>query len=70
MEYTAVGKGVNLASRLETSCTPGRIKISYPVYLLTSEHFPFEPINEEIFKGFVRNIKVCELDPEKMAAHT
>lgn len=26
LEYTAVGKGINLASRLETSCTPGQIK--------------------------------------------
>jgi len=35
MEYTAVGKGINLASRLESSCTPGYIKVSHPVHLLT-----------------------------------
>ncbi|MCP4388397.1 MAG: adenylate/guanylate cyclase domain-containing response regulator [Gammaproteobacteria bacterium] len=63
MEYTAVGRGINLASRLEASCTPGRIKVSYPVYLLTRDGFDYgEPI-EESFKGFSRKIRVCELDP-------
>jgi class 3 adenylate cyclase len=63
MEYTAVGRGINLASRLETSCTPGRIKVSYPVYLLTKNDFDYGEPKEESFKGFSRQIKVCELDP-------
>jgi len=60
MEYTAVGRGVNLASRLETTCTPGNIKISYPVYLLAKDDFEFSELKEESFKGFSRKIKVCE----------
>jgi adenylate cyclase len=63
MEYTAVGRGINLASRLETSCTPGKIKVSYPVYLLTKDEFKYAQPQEESFKGFSRQIKVCELDP-------
>ena len=63
MEYTAVGRGINLASRLEASCTPGRIKVSYPVYLLTKEEFDYGDRVEEDFKGFSRKIRVCELDP-------
>lgn len=70
MEYTAVGRGVNLASRLETSCTPGHIKISYPVYLLTRDNFPYTPLHEENFKGFARKLKVCELDPGSMIEPT
>ena len=63
MEYTAVGRGINLASRLEASCTPGRIKVSYPVYLLTKDRFDYEETVEESFKGFARKIRVCELAP-------
>lgn len=63
MEYTAVGRGINLASRLEASCTPGCIKVSYPVYLLTKDSFDYGELEEESFKGFSRKIRVCELDP-------
>ena len=65
MEYTAVGRGVNLAARLEATCTPGRIKVSQPVYSQTSEMFDYEPLHEEQFKGFSRQLKVAELDPMK-----
>lgn len=67
MEYTAVGRGVNLAARLESTCTPGHIKVSYPVYLLTSDAFSYAPIREESFKGFARQLKVAELDPAIVA---
>jgi signal transduction histidine kinase/class 3 adenylate cyclase len=63
MEYTAVGRGINLASRLEASCTPGHIKVSNPVYLLTKDRFNYAETVEESFKGFARKIRVCELDP-------
>ena len=63
MEYTAVGRGINLASRLEASCTPGCIKVSYPIYLLTKDDFDYGEAVEESFKGFSRKIRVCELDP-------
>jgi adenylate cyclase len=63
MEFTAVGKGINLASRLENTCTPGRIKVSYSVFSLTSNEFHYDPLCEEQFKGFARPLKVCELDP-------
>ena len=32
MDYTIIGGGVNLASRLETEATPGEILISYETY--------------------------------------
>ncbi len=67
MEYTAVGRGINLASRLEASGTPGRIKVSYPVYLLTKDRFDYGETVKESFKGFSRKIRVCELDPRTVA---
>jgi len=66
MKYTTVGKGINLASRLEISSAPGRIKVSYPVYLLTKDHFDYGEPKEESFKGFSRQIKVCELNPSEI----
>lgn len=65
MEYTAVGKGINLASRLESTCTPGKIKVSHPIYVLTRERFPYDDLIEENYKGIVRALQVCELDPDR-----
>jgi len=66
MEFTAVGKGINLASRLETSCTPGKVKVSHAIYTLTCDEFSYGPIGEEQFKGFARQVKASELDPETL----
>jgi adenylate cyclase len=68
MEYTAVGKGITLASRLESSCTPGNIKVSYPIYALTRERFPYDDLREEQFKGMARPLQVCELNPDRVVA--
>ncbi len=67
MEYTAVGRGVNLASRLENACRPGHIKVSQTIYMLSKDQYPFGPLQEEQFKGFTRQIKVSELSPEMIA---
>lgn len=63
MEYTAVGRGVNLAARLESACPPGRIKVTYPVFSLTRSALRYGPLQEERFKGFAREVKVAVLDP-------
>ncbi len=66
MEYTALGSAVNLAARLETGCTPGRVLVSFPVYVATKELYPYdEPVMRE-FKGFARHVNVAELDPAKI----
>lgn len=66
MEYTAVGRGINLASRIESACTPGHIKVSQTVYMLTQDQFPFGPLEETSFKGFKRKILVSELSPDEL----
>ncbi len=67
LAYRAVGSGVNLAARLQAHCTPGRLLVSYPVFALTRDRYPFEPLQEVAVKGFGHAHRVCELQPEKVA---
>ena len=39
LDYTIIGRGVNIASRLETHCKPGRILISYETHAQISDEF-------------------------------
>jgi len=43
MHYTAIGRHVNLAARLQASCEPGRILISHPTWLLAQDETPARP---------------------------
>lgn len=64
LEYTAIGKQVNLASRLENLATPGQILCSYPVWKLTHEEFFFEPAGEVDVKGFARPVAIFSAEGE------
>ncbi|MBI5511270.1 MAG: response regulator [Deltaproteobacteria bacterium] len=66
--YSALGGGVNLASRLASACSPGRIMVSYRVYSQTRADFAFAPLFERGFKGFARPLRVAELDPQRPPA--
>lgn len=63
MEYTAVGRGVNLASRLEATCSPGRIRASHPIYTFTRNRYHYNELPEQEMKGFPYPVQVYELDP-------
>jgi len=51
MDYTIIGGGVNLASRLESAATPGEILISYETYALVRDEIACEERGEITVKG-------------------
>ena len=61
--YRAVGSGVILAHRLQSECTPGSVLVSYAVYALTRDRYPYADLQERQFKGFSHAHRCCELDP-------
>ena len=54
---------LRLAIPVTRFLSQGRVKVSYPVYLLTKDEFDYGETVEESFKGFSRKIRVCELNP-------
>ncbi|QGX39493.1 two-component regulator propeller domain-containing protein [Permianibacter aggregans] len=66
LAYRAVGSGVNLAARLQSHCKPGRVMVSYPIYALTRERYPYDELQEIAIKGFSHPHRVCELDPDSV----
>jgi len=69
MEYSAIGAGVNLASRLQSNCSPGKILVSFPVYIATRDEFSYGETVYREFKGFARRVRVAELEPRPVRAH-
>ena len=52
MDYTIIGSGVNLASRLEAAATPGEILISYETYAAVRQRIHCEERARISVKGF------------------
>jgi adenylate cyclase len=51
LDYTIIGSGVNLASRLESASSPGEILISYETYALIKDEISCERLGEITVKG-------------------
>jgi class 3 adenylate cyclase len=62
MDYTAIGRQVNLAARLQTHCEPGRVLISHSTWVLVQDDVACTPKGEIQVKGFHQPIKVYEVD--------
>jgi class 3 adenylate cyclase len=62
-EYSAMGMQVNLASRLETACEPGRILISHAAWALVNDQIECRPMGMITVKGFARPIRAYEVNP-------
>ena len=62
MDYTVLGKEVNLASRLEKNSEPGRILIAENTWELIKQEHPCTPSGEISIKGIERQIATYWVD--------
>jgi len=61
MDYTAIGRQVNLAARLQAHCEPGRILVSHATYMLIRDAIPCVAKGEIQVKGFEHPVRVYEV---------
>lgn len=61
MDYTIIGKEVNLASRLEQLAEPGQILVSYETFSLIKERIMCRDKGEITVKGFGRPVAIYEV---------
>ena len=61
MDYTAIGRQVNLAARLQAHCDPGRILLSHSTWTLVGDDIACVSKGEIQLKGFIRPVKVYEI---------
>ena len=64
MDYTAIGRQVNLAARLEVNCVPDRVLISHTTWSFVKDEIPCMPKGEIEAKGVRDPVKVYEVAPE------
>jgi adenylate cyclase len=61
MDYTIIGNGVNLASRLESNATPGQILISYETYTLVRDEISCEGRGQIQVKGIAAPVETFQV---------
>lgn len=61
MDYTIIGKEVNLASRLEALCEPGEILVSYETFALIKDKVMCRDKGEITVKGFARPVPIYQI---------
>ena len=61
MDYTAIGRQVNLAARLQTYCEPDRILLSHSTWILVKDVIACVPKGEIQVKGFQQPVSVYEV---------
>jgi class 3 adenylate cyclase len=68
MDYTIIGSGVNLASRLESTAKPGEILMSYETFALIREEFQCEERGEIEVRGIAYPVATYALVGDRAAA--
>jgi class 3 adenylate cyclase/HAMP domain-containing protein len=61
MDYTIIGSGVNLASRLESATTPGEILISHETYSMVKDEILCERVGEVRVKGISHPVETYKV---------
>lgn len=61
MDYTAIGRQVNLAARLQAQCEPDHVLLSHSTWLLVRDKIACEPKGEITVKGFREPVRVYEV---------
>ncbi|OOG46500.1 adenylate/guanylate cyclase domain-containing protein [Polaromonas sp. A23] len=67
MEYTIIGREVNLAARLEQAADPGEILISSETYALVQGEIHADARDPVLAKGFSQPIPVFAVHPDRVA---
>jgi len=60
-KYTALGKQVNIAARIQSHCEPGKVLIGHPTWLLVRDEIPCLPIGELALKGLHKPMPAYEV---------
>ena len=61
LDYTAIGRQVNLAARLEANCEPGQVLLSHSTWALIKDEIACVPKGEILVKGIHQPVKVYEV---------
>lgn len=60
-KYTALGKQVNVAARIQSQCEPGKVLISHPTWLLVRDEITCVPKGELVLKGLHKPMPAYEV---------
>jgi class 3 adenylate cyclase len=60
-KYTALGKQVNVAARIQAQCDPGKVLISHPTWLLVRDEIACTPMGELTLKGLHKPMPAHEV---------
>jgi len=70
LDYTAIGRQVNLAARLQVACQPGKVLLSHSTWVLVRDGIACEPRGEIQVKGIRDPVRVYEVTAPYVRTNT